>query len=48
MSDDFNTALALSDLFGYFKEVSRLLAEHDPKARRMSIRSENVLPFGAI
>lgn len=35
MSDDFNTALALSDLFGYFKEVSRLLAEHDPKARRI-------------
>ena len=35
MSDDFNTALALSDLFGYFKEVSRLLAEHDPRARRI-------------
>ena len=35
MSDDFNTALALSDLFGYFKEVSRLLAEHDPQARRI-------------
>ena len=35
MSDDFNTALALSDLFGYFKEVSRLLAERDPKARRI-------------
>lgn len=36
MSDDFNTALALSDLFGYFKEVSRLLAEKNPKARRMT------------
>ncbi len=35
MSDDFNTALALSDLFGYFKEVSRLLAERDPRARRI-------------
>ena len=35
MSDDFNTALALADLFGYFKEVSRLLAEGDPKARRI-------------
>ena len=35
MSDDFNTALALSDLFGYFKEVSRLLAEKDPRARRI-------------
>ena len=36
MNDDFNTALALSDLFGYFKEVSRLIAEGDPKARRMT------------
>lgn len=36
MSDDFNTALALSDLFGYFKEVSRLLAEKNPRARRMT------------
>lgn len=36
MSDDFNTALALSDLFGYFKEVSRLLAERNPRARRMT------------
>ena len=35
MSDDFNTALALSDLFGYFKEVSRLLAERDSRARRI-------------
>ena len=35
MSDDFNTALALSDLFGYFKEVTRLLAEKDPRARRI-------------
>ncbi|MCX4384510.1 MAG: cysteine--tRNA ligase [Clostridia bacterium] len=36
MSDDFNTALALSDLFGYFKEVSRLLAEKNPRARRIT------------
>ena len=36
MSDDFNTALALSDLFGYFKEVSRLLQENDPRARRIT------------
>ena len=35
MSDDFNTALALSDLFGYFKEASRLLAAGDPRARRI-------------
>jgi len=36
MSDDFNTALALSDLFGYFKEVSRLTAEGNPRARRIT------------
>ena len=29
MSDDFNTALALSNLFGYFKEVKKLLAAGD-------------------
>ena len=33
MSDDFNTALALSLLFGYFKEAGKLLAENDPKAK---------------
>ena len=27
MSDDFNTALALSNLFGYFKEIKKQLAE---------------------
>ena len=27
MDDDFNTALALSNLFGYFKEMKKLLAE---------------------
>ncbi len=27
MSDDFNTALALSNLFGYFKELKKLTAE---------------------
>ena len=26
MSDDFNTALALSNLFGYFKETKKLLS----------------------
>lgn len=36
MSDDFNTALALSDLFGYFKDVSRLLNENNAQARRMT------------
>ncbi len=35
MSDDFNTALALSDLYGYFKDVSRYLGENDPTARKM-------------
>ncbi len=35
MSDDFNTALALSDLFGYFKEAGKLLAENDPAAKRI-------------
>ncbi len=36
MSDDFNTALALSDLFGYFKEVARRIEANDPGARRMT------------
>ena len=36
MADDFNTALALSDLYGYFKDVSKLLSESDPAARRMT------------
>ena len=27
MSDDFNTALALSNLFGYFKEIKKCLNE---------------------
>ncbi len=36
MSDDFNTALALSDLYGHFKDVSKLLSENDPAARRMT------------
>ncbi len=35
MSDDFNTALALSALFGYFKEAARLLEANDPEARRI-------------
>ena len=32
MSDDFNTALALSNLFGYFKELKKLTAAGDSKA----------------
>lgn len=32
MSDDFNTALALSDLFGIFKEISRKLSVDDKSA----------------
>ena len=36
MEDDFNTALALADLFGYFKEVARLLDAGDARARRMT------------
>ncbi len=32
MSDDFNTALALSNLFGYFKELKKLTAAKDLKA----------------
>ncbi len=31
MSDDFNTALALSNLFGYFKELKRLTSAKDLK-----------------
>lgn len=32
MSDDFNTALALSNLFGYFKELKKLTNAKDRKA----------------
>ena len=32
MSDDFNTALALGNLFGYFKELKKLVSEKDPRA----------------
>ncbi len=32
MSDDFNTALALSNLFGYFKELKKLVAAKESKA----------------
>ncbi len=32
MSDDFNTALALSNLFGYFKELKKLIAAKEGKA----------------
>ncbi len=36
MDDDFNTALALSDLFGLFKEAAKCLAEGDARARRIT------------
>lgn len=36
MNDDFNTALALSDLFGYFKEAGKLLAAGDSRARKIT------------
>ena len=36
MSDDFNTALALSNLFGYFKEIKKYLAEKDGKAAALA------------
>lgn len=32
MDDDFNTALAISDLYGYFKTAKKLLAGNDGKA----------------
>ena len=32
MGDDFNTALALSDLFAYFKEISKKLSANDKTA----------------
>ncbi len=36
MSDDFNTALALSNLFGYFKELKRLTSSKDEKAAALA------------
>ncbi len=36
MSDDFNTALALSDLFGYFKQIAKLLNANDGGAAKMA------------
>lgn len=36
MADDFNTALALSDLFGYFKEAAKMIAEGDSLARQIT------------
>ena len=35
MDDDFNTALAISDLFGYFKKIKALVAAKDPAAGAM-------------
>lgn len=36
MEDDFNAALALADLYGYFREVARLLEAGDARARRIT------------
>ena len=36
MDDDFNTALALGNLFAYFKEMKKYLAEKDGKAAAMA------------
>ncbi len=36
MSDDFNTALALSNLFGYFKELKKLTAAKSPAATALA------------
>ncbi|MBS1401182.1 MAG: cysteine--tRNA ligase [Clostridia bacterium] len=36
MDDDFNTALALGNLFGYFKEMRKFLSGKDPKAAAMA------------
>ena len=35
MSDDFNTALAISDLFGYFKTIRKLIQEKNQQAGNM-------------
>lgn len=35
LSDDFNTALALSELFAYFKKIKSLVASKDPVAGNM-------------
>ena len=35
LSDDFNTALAISNLFSYFKKIKALIAEKDPLAGQM-------------
>ncbi len=34
MSDDFNTALAISNLYGYFKEIKKQLDANDPAAKK--------------
>ncbi len=36
MNDDFNTALALSNLFGYFKELKKLTSAKDSKAAALA------------
>ena len=35
MGDDFNAALAIGNLFGYFKEAGKLLAEGNPEAKKI-------------
>ena len=36
MDDDFNTALALGNLFGYFKEMRKFLSEGDGRAAALA------------
>jgi cysteinyl-tRNA synthetase len=36
MDDDFNTALALGNLFGYFKEIKKFVAEKDARASALA------------
>ncbi len=48
MSDDFNTALALSNLFGYFKDLKKLTAAKDEKAVALAAqirKTYNLLGF---
>lgn len=38
MDDDFNTALALGNLFGYFKEMRKFLSEKDARAAATAVQ----------
>ena len=41
MSDDFNTALALSELYAYFKQIRSLIMKKDPTAGKMLAQIKN-------